>query len=82
MRLFVTLVKYYIVIRNFVFIRLVSAYEDKVIYDPDTNGIYFDLVRMYDNISFVNFVEYVLDEATRRKCFTRSSMCIINEHYR
>ena len=71
----------YIVIGNFVFIRLVSAYEDKVLIEPDDDGIYFALVRMYDNTSFVNFVEYVLDHATRQQCFTRSSMCKINPHY-
>ena len=62
--------------------RLISAYEDKVLNDPDTNPIYFDLVKKYDNTSFTRFVEYVLDAATNQKCLTRSSWCGVNPHFR
>ena len=44
--------------------RLVSAYEDKVLADPESERIYYDLVQRYDNISFVRFADYVLEEAT------------------
>lgn len=63
-------------------IRLISCYEDKVLEAPDTNPIYFDLVKKYEDISFVKFVEYVLEGATRSNCFDRSSACQINEHFR
>ena len=64
------------------FFRLVATYEDKVLYDPNSNKtIYFDLVRRYENTSFTAFVAYVLDAATDQKCFSRSSNCHIDEHF-
>ena len=63
-------------------VRLVSAYENKVLHDPDTSSIYFDLVRKYDNTSFTRFVEYVLEIATLHNCFERYSFCGINVHFR
>ena len=65
--------------------RLVSCYEDKIIYAPDTEEIYFDIVnklQKYDDISFTTFVEYVIAAATKENCFERSSNCWINPHFR
>ena len=62
--------------------RLVSAYEDKVLHDPDTTKIYFDLVKEYDSTSFEKFVEYVLENASTQNCSDISASCYINEHFR
>ena len=45
-------------------------------------AIISDLVNKYEDISFVRFVEYVLEGATKNNCFDRSSACQINEHFR
>ena len=52
--------------------------------DPAANltTIILDLVNKYEDISFVRFVQYVLEGATKNNCFDRSSACPINEHFR
>ena len=62
--------------------RLVSAYEDKVLADPESERIYYDLVQRYDNISFVRFADYVLEEATKHGCFEGPRKCEVNYHFR
>ena len=65
--------------------RLISCYEDKILYAPDTEVFYFEIVKQfqtYHEISFTTFVEYVIAEATKSNCFARSSTCWINPHFR
>ena len=65
--------------------RLISCYEDKILNEPDTEVFYFEIVKqfkIYNEISFTTFVEYVIVEATKSNCFARSSNCWINPHFR
>ena len=62
--------------------RLISCYENKVIHDPDAERMYFEIVEKYNDTSFATFVDYVLEAATKKNCFARSSNCWINRHFR
>ena len=64
------------------FCRIVSAYEDEVLHDPDSSSTYFDLMTKYDDISFARFVEFVLEAAMKQNCSSPASECQINENFR
>ena len=67
---------------NFVYNRIVSAYENKVLVNPGSTRIFSDLVNKHQDISFVSFVQYVLQSAADKRCFDTSSSCAINYHFR
>ena len=56
--------------------------EVKHMFGSWLNFAYTDLVNKYEDISFARFADYVIEGATRNKCFDRSSPCSINEHFR
>ena len=68
---------------NFVYNRIISAYEDKVLVNPGSQPMLNKrLVNKYQDISFVSFVQYVLQSAADKRCFDTSSSCEINPHFR
>ena len=62
--------------------RLISAYESKVIDDPDSTDIYQKMVQLYNSTSFQAFARHVLDSAEEKKCYDVGSRCNINVHLR
>ena len=65
-----------------IFVRIVSAYEQKVLVSPNTSPIYKSMMDKYNDTSFPTFAQYVLDVAKEQRCRYMASGCRLDEHIR
>ena len=61
--------------------RIISAYENKIRYDPGSSFLYRHLEKIYNDTSWASFANMILDMATEKRC-SISSDCHIDVHIR
>ena len=65
---------------NFYF-RIISAYENKILYAPQSSDLYERLEKKYNDTTWASFANMILDMAAEEGC-SLSSDCHIDVHIR
>ena len=64
-----------------IFFRIISAYENKILYAPGSSDLYERLEKRYNDTSWASFANMILDMAAEEGC-SISSDCHIDVHIR
>jgi hypothetical protein len=64
------------------FLRIISAYDSKILGDRVTSNLYVSLSKRYNDTSFSSFANLILDTAREKKCNGVYTSCQLDVHVR